>query len=204
MQKVSKNDWKSWLNICDFIKTEVLKYSKYQELSKEMVIGIKELLLYIDSCTEQEITYHELLMLFKQCQFDIKRVIEENSILSDDKKLNMACQIVKNYFDEIWYKETDGESMMQYFNKPCSVSVSHSFNIHAEVYRAFIEKVNEIKKVTNKGKGNWRAFTLTGVINTCIMAFAKGLIEFKNDNGKIYMCCQSGIIGTADECRLSE
>lgn len=205
MQKISKNDWKGWLNLCEFIKAEVLKCSKSQELTKGMVINIKGLLLCICSYTEEKITYSELLMLFKQCQPDIERVIVEENILTDDKKISIACQVVKQYFFEIFGDKPD-EQIVPYFDKPCSTIIPCSFQIHKEVYQEFTAKANVLKEKMNKGegKGKWRTFTIIGLINTCIMAFSKGLIDFRNDNGKVYMYCQSGYVGKEDECRLSE
>lgn len=200
MQKISKNNWIGWINLCDFIKEE-LHYSQNQELTKKMVINIKELLSYICSRTEEEITYSELLVLFKQCKVDIERMILKENI-TDDEKINIACQTVKNYFQKIFGFEKDDIYKIPYFTEPCTAFVQFSSRIDGNVYQKFQEKIDTLKEKMNTD--NYREFTISGVVNSFILAFAEGLIDFKYDDDKVWMYCESGIVGAEDTCKLSE
>lgn len=53
-----------------------------------------------------------------------------------------------------------------------------------------------------ENKENYRAFTIIGAVNTCIMAVAKGMIDFRNIDGQIYLTVKDGTVGTAAECKL--
>ena len=200
MQKISKNNWRGWINLCDFIKEE-LHYSQNQELTKKMVISLKELLSYICSCTEEEMTYSELLVLFKQCKLDIEcMVLKEN--ITDDEKINIVCQIVKNYFQKIFDFEKDDIQKIPYFTEPCTSFVQFSSRIESKVYQKFQERRDIQKGKMNTE--NYREFTISGVVNSFILAFAEGLIDFKHDDDKVWMCCESGMIGIEDACKSSE
>jgi hypothetical protein len=181
------------------LKKEIMGYTEKQALSRKMVETVNDLLDYINS-DEELFCYLDLLELFKQCKTEITSIFKETVYDSDTKKFSAICNYIRDYYDDIFGMGATKKCITEYFDKSVSTFVPCNVSLHPEVHEAFQAKMKTMKEKENKE--NYRAFTMIGAVNTCVMAVAKGMIDFRKIDGQIYLMAKDGIVGTAAECKL--
>lgn len=191
---MNKAEFREWSELLSYIQEKIIDN---QVLTHNMIEEINILLQYVNigmGLSEEKLDYADLLELFKQCQGIIDDSIKNNKYISGNDKLKDACKCIRTYTDMI-FGEPKEYYVKEYYDKPASYSTNVSINVPSEVHKAYMEKMEEVKK---ENAENYRAFTLTGSFSTYLLAVANGLISYKKVGNQIWQVAKGGFVGNSD------
>lgn len=108
MAKMSEKEKKDWLDLCDYIKYDLLSYSKEMKIPKYLVLRLKGL-AEGNFISNKKIkpnatyTYEEILITSKLCTPKIKNYFLDNSAKINDEKhrINLILMFLESEINDV-------------------------------------------------------------------------------------------------------
>ncbi len=124
MTKMSENEKRDWRDLCDYIKYDLLNYSKEMKIPKYLVLRLKGLAEgnFISNKRMKpnaHYTYEEILITSKLCNSKIKKYFSCNSakINGEKHKINLILMFIENEINDVVIRLQNKKSTEQEIEK---------------------------------------------------------------------------------------
>lgn len=134
-----------WNELYEYIRTEILGYTKDMQLPKFMIYrlrGLKEGKFMSNKNTpaNANYSYYEMLLTFKACRLDIQRYTEQKLAFTDENhRFNYIMVIIENNINDIVIKLQNSKQQLERVE---SIDVSA---IKRETTSEYKKKSKEVK-----------------------------------------------------------
>lgn len=104
--EMSREEIEKWDDLYFYVKFDILGYEPRKNLTKYMVLKLKELrsgkvMNNQDNLSAYEYTYDEILWTFKFKKQDILEAINRIEFANENNKFNYILAIIKNYINDV-------------------------------------------------------------------------------------------------------
>ena len=111
MKITQEQNRKEWKELCDYVKSYILRYDKDKVFPKMMALRLKGLACnqeYPNKKFLQVHTYSFLLKVFKALKPCIEEVIDKVNIKNEEHLINLIMKVIWSHFNDIIdsYKKT--------------------------------------------------------------------------------------------------
>lgn len=115
----NKTENEQWSDLYEYIKYEILGYTKDMQLPKFMIYrlrGLKEGKFMSNKNTpaNASYSYYEMLLTFKACRLDIQRYTEQKLAFADEQhRFNYIMVIIENNINDIVLKLQNSKQQLE-------------------------------------------------------------------------------------------
>lgn len=151
---MSKDNNQDWLELCDYIKYNILEYTTEMKFPKFLALRLKGLsegnfIANKKQKPNAKYTYKEILLTCKICKVKIKTYFTNNSAkITDEKhKINLIMMFIEQEINDVVQRLNDKEKSEK---KITELDLSNMNNDKAEY-----KPVNEKSKISDKLEKLW-------------------------------------------------
>lgn len=113
-KKMTYEDTQNWEKLCEYVKTNVLKYDENQLLTKYMIIRLLglsrgEYIVNNKSINNADYSYEVILNTFKFCSLDIQKALRTKQFKDEEHKFNYILKIVEKNINTVYMKMKNAE-----------------------------------------------------------------------------------------------
>lgn len=133
---MTEKDKTDWLNLCDYVKYEILEYDKTLKFPQQLVLRLKGLsagqfIINTNAQIQAEYSYETILFTFKICKSKIKNYLHDNStkIKDENHKINIIMLFVEKEINDVYKRLTQSQKSIE---KVENSDMSNQLNDSAE------------------------------------------------------------------------
>lgn len=106
MSKMTDNEKKIWFDMCDYIKYEILEYSKDMKFPKHLALrlkGLNEGNFIAKKCINPQAnyTFDDIWLTFKIHKYDILNAFKSKEFKNENNKINYMMVIIESNINEV-------------------------------------------------------------------------------------------------------
>lgn len=150
--KLTEKEKNDWMNLCNYIKYEILEYDKTLKFPQQLALRLKGLsagqfIINKKVQIQAEYSYETILLTFKICKSKIKNYLHDNSakIKDENHKINIIMLFVEKEINDVALRIKEKEKFQ---NKISSLNLENQYHNGAEYKNNSKIKQNErLKKL---------------------------------------------------------
>lgn len=143
MDGLTENE--QWKNLYEYVRSDVLGYTKEMQLPKFMILRLKGLqqgrfMANKNTKPNASYSFYEILLTFKACKLDIQKYTDQKSAFKDEQhRFNYILVIIENNINDIVLRLQNSKQQLKRVE---SIDVSA---IKREVKNEYTKKSKDIK-----------------------------------------------------------